>query len=254
MMRYFVLVFFCLITLDAGAQSSQQIEADLLRSFKKINAWGYDSKMDVQDSLWHAKKIVGEKLYNYAIKYPSTITYNFSRLKKEHVDINTSDDGLFRIYSWDTWTGGTMHWFENVFQYRVSNKTYAVLDTPRSEGDVRPSYNGLYTLKANGHVYYLALNTFIGSTIDVGGSIQVFDIENGKLNDSVRLIRTAAGLHSHLNFEFYLDKSKESLWPSITYDTQKQIISIPLIDANGAATTKHILYKFTGQYFERVKN
>lgn len=148
--------------------------------------------------------------------------------------------------------------FESVFQYQIGNNIYAVLDTPREEGDVRPWYNKLYTLKTAGNTYYLAVNTDIGSTKDLGGSIQIMDIENGKLNDSVKLIKTQSGLHSNLDFECDFSKTTWKLtpdtYPTIKYDTSTQTIYIPLILANGAATNKQIAYKFTGQYFERLKN
>lgn len=246
------------------AQTPQQIEADLLKSFKKIDYWDNKQRTDttgdtsISINLFKANDVLAKKLQSYAIHNPATITYPFTNLKKEHLDVSTSDDGLFRIYSWDTLTGGTMHFFENVFQYKVGNKTYAVLDTPNEEGDVRPWYTKLYTLRTNGHAYYLALNISIGSTIIYGGSIQVFDIENGRLNDSVKLIKTQSGLHSNLEFDCDLSKSAGKLtlqrYPSIEVDILKQTISIPLIAENGVATTKHITYKFTGQYFERVKN
>lgn len=228
-------------------QTPQQIESDLLKSFKKIAPANGDN--DVSNDLF------AKKLYNYASHNPATFSYPFASLKKEHLDINTSDDGLFRIYSWDTWGGGTMHLFENVFQYKTGSKTLAVLDTPRQEGDVRPNYNKLYTLKANGRAYYIAVYLTIGSTKDVGGGVQVFDIENGKLNDNVKLIKTGSGLHSVIDYNF--DFFSEVDWkvrPTPIFDDATKTLHIPLIAANGKMTHNYIIYKFTGEYFERVKN
>lgn len=245
-----VFLLFCFVSATLSAQTPQQIETDLLKSFKKIDPAFEDNT--------NANDLFAKKLYNYVANNPATIGYPFTALKRAHLDISTSDDSLFRIYSWDTWTGGTAHFFESIFQYKCGEKIYAVLDTPTEEGDIRPWYNKLYTLRTPGNTYYLALNTDIGSTKDLGGSFQVMDIENGKLNNSVKLIKTGSELHGNLSF--YCDFSKTAgtltpdTYPAITYDVSTRTISIPLILANGAATTKHITYKFTGQYFERVKN
>jgi hypothetical protein len=248
-LKYLITVFISSMAIPAFAQTPQQIEEDLVKAFKKIDP-AYEDNTNANDRF-------AKKLYNYTANDTITITYPFVALKRAHVDVNTSDDGLFRIYSWDTWTGGTAHSFESVFQYLDGNKTYAILDTPKEEGDVRPWYNKLYTLKTAANTYYLALNTSIGSTKDLGGSIQIFDIENGKLNDSVKLIKTKTGLHSNLGFYCDFSKSAGKLtpetYPSIKYDPATQTIYFPLILENGAATTKFILYRFTGQYFERVK-
>lgn len=243
-----VLLFSLLFTYGKiSAQTPRQIEADLLRSFKKVDPANEDN--------WAANDLFAKKLYNYAIHNPATINYPFALLKKEQLYINTSDDGLFRIYSWDTWTGGTTHFFESVFQYKDGPKTLAVLDTPRQEGDVRPNYNKLYTLKANGHDYYIAVYLTIGSTKDAGGGIQIFDTENGKLNDSVKLIKTNSGLHSAIDYSF--DFFSEVDWkvrPTSFFDKVSNTLHIPLIAANGKMTHNYIIYKFTGQYFERIKN
>lgn len=128
------------------AQSPQQIEVDLLKSFEKIDYWREkqnDTTIDIDvgiRSLLNANNTFAKKLKYYAENYPATIIYPFSSLKKDYLIISTSSDHLFRIYSWDTETGGTMHFFENVMQYKSANKMKTIIDTPRSEGDVRPGY------------------------------------------------------------------------------------------------------------------
>jgi hypothetical protein len=249
-LKYLFIAGALLLIAPVFAQTPQQIEADLLKSIKKIDPAFEDNT--------NANDLFAKKLYNYIANNPATLGYPFAALIRQHVDIHTSDDSLLRIYSWDTWTGGTAHFFESVFQYQDGGKIYAILDTPREEGDIRPWYNKLYTLKTAGNTYYLAVNTSIGSTKDMGGSIQIMDIENGKLNDSVKLIKTVSGLHSDLSFACDFSKTAGKLtpdtYPSIKYDAVTQTITIPLILANGAATNKQIAYKFNGQYFERVKN
>jgi hypothetical protein len=137
----------CFISATSFAQSPNAIEEDLLKSFKQITYWD-DHKHNNEkgdDSLDIANEAFAAKLKNYTAKYPITITEPFTSLKKERLDIFTSADGLFRIYSWDTWQGGTMHQFANVMQYKVGQKTRSVLLTSRETNNV-PYYSNLTPL------------------------------------------------------------------------------------------------------------
>lgn len=254
----FTLLLCCFIT-GVFAQTPQQIESDLLKSFKKIDYWNGkrgDTTLAAYDSLEKANDVFGKRLKRYCEKYPSTISNPFNSLVKEHMDITNSTDGQFRIYSWDTWTGGTMHLFENVMQYRSGQKTVAVLDTPKSGDDYVNNYRKMYTFKANNKSYYLTTYLIIGSTKDVAEGVHFFTIENGKLQDA-KLIKTHSGLHSDLsygyNFFSVVDIAYEKR-PTIRFDSAASTIYLPLVDGDQNVTNKFILYKFTGRYFERVKN
>ncbi|MEO6851177.1 MAG: hypothetical protein ABI166_11120 [Mucilaginibacter sp.] len=204
------------------------------------------------DSLEIANVQFAKKLKSYAEKYPTKITYPFSSLTKENLDISTSADGLFRIYSWDDQTGGTMRYFDNVFQYKSATDFKAIIDTPKSEGD----YQKIYTFKKNGKSYYLAVYLFVESSKYAGNGIHIFTIENGKLADA-KLIKTQSGLHDDLNYEYNfgsvvnIDFEKR---PNIRFDNSNNTIYLPLVSGKGNVTKRFIEYKFTGQYFERVKN
>ncbi|MGN6640287.1 MAG: hypothetical protein ACTHJ8_15365, partial [Mucilaginibacter sp.] len=183
------ILFLCLTSSNLSAQTPKQIEADLLKSFKRIGYWYLktndttDAALAANDSLENANDVFAKKLKHYTEKFPSTITYPFASLQKESLDISTSSDGLFRIYSWDTWTGGTMLAFENAFQYKSDNKVISIIDTAKHEDDYVYSYKKIYTLKVNNKSYYLV--TYIGaySNQAAGCGIKVFDIENWKLDN-----------------------------------------------------------------------
>lgn len=258
------LTIFCLfISSSLLAQSPQQVEADLVKSFKRIDFWfekTRDTSFDIvkaNDSLGKANDVFASKLKRYTDKFPSMITYPFTSLEKSGLDILTSSDGLFRIYAWDTWTGGTMHNFENVLQYRSGVKSVAIIDTAKKEDDYVYSYEDIYTFKAGDKTYYLATYLGVYSSKDSGRGIRVFAIEDGKLKDDVKLIKTSSGMHNHLyydyNFFSVVDIPYEKR-PTITFDKATNTISLPLVDGNHNVTKKFIRYKFTSQYFERVKN
>ena len=261
-MKTFILILTfcgCMASANVFAQTPKAIEADLLNAFKKINYWDEQkNSTGADDSLNKANEVFSKKLADYTVKYPFTINQPFNLLKKEHLDVCTSSDGLFRIYSWDTWLGGSMHIFENVFQYKVGNKTMSVFHPLKWGGEVVSYwFPKVYTLKAKDKTYYLGIYGGIFSTKDAGTGIQVFAIENGRLNEDVKLIKTSTGLHSKLYYDydfFSIVDIKFELRPTITFDAATQTIRLPLVDGKGKFTSKYITYKFTGQYFEKVKS
>jgi len=246
-LKTYLLICSCLFSVVAFAQTPKAIEADLLASFKKIH---YFRDKNDYEGVGKADDVFAKKLKYYTEKYPTTINQSFALLKNENLDISTSDDGLFRIYSWDTWSGGTMHFFESVFQYKLGPNTISILDTPKTEGDNRPNYIKLYTFKVNNKVYYLGVWIDIGSTLVGDNGIQVFAIENGELINDVKLIKTRSGLHSQLDYGYNNGWNESS---EIYFDKKTKTIRLPLISGSGRITHKFITYKFTGQYFEKVK-
>jgi len=240
-------------------QTPKSVEADLLTSFKKIDYWfekEQEAPIGASDSLNKANDVFGKKLKYYTSKYPFTLRQTYGPLKKEYLGVISSTDGLFRIYSWDRLSGGTMHFYENVIQYKFQSKTNSILnaDTSGGEGDYVYDYSNVYTLKVGDKTYYLAIYNGVFSTRVMDKGLQIFSIENGKLNNDTKLIKTTSGLHGRLYYEYDLGPIiDESIDDNVHYDPNLKTISIPVIDGD-KVTKGRIKYKFTGTYFERVKN
>jgi hypothetical protein len=258
-LKLFLLTICCLTSAEVWAQTSKTIEADLLKSFKKIAYWDQklnDPTGNSGDSLDNANRFFGERLKQTTERYPATIIQAFTALRKERLDIFTSSDGLFRIYSWDTGGGGTMREFESVMQYKAGDKTKSELFVSSQEIGV-PFYSNLYTFNTGGKTYYLGITGIIESSRYAGTGIKIFAIENGKLNTNVKLLKTGTGLKNEISYKYdfssiaYIPYGKR---PTITFDPASQTIHLPLVDAKGIVTKKFITYKFTGQYFEKVSN
>jgi len=252
-------LFLFLVSVNCCGQTPKSVEADLLKSFKKIDYWfekEQQAPMGAFDSLKKANDVFGKKLKYCTSKYPFTLHQTFGLLKKEYLGVLSSSDGLFRIYSWDRLTGGTMHFFENVIQYKFQSKTNSILnvDTSGGEGDYIYDYSNVYTLKVDDKTYYLAIYNGVFSTRVMEKGVQVFSIENGKLNNNAKLIKTTSGLHGRLSYEYDLGPIiDESIDDDVHYEPALKTISIPLIDGD-KVTKGRIKYKFTGKYFEKVKN
>ncbi len=248
----------CSISLKNFAQTPNAIEKDLLKSLRKVNYWAihkYDEKVEGEDSLASANNKLSKQLLYYTSKKSSTINQKFPLLKSSKLNIKTSSDGFLRIYSWDTETGGTMHFFDNVFQYKSANctKSFAVVDM-REEGDTGVSYDSVYTFKSSNKTYYLCVFMFIESTKYYGKGINVFSIENGKIR-SIKLFKTDSGLNDKLSLEYELSSIVNwKTMPKINFNRESKTINIPYVDSKGTLTHRYIHYKFTGKYFEKAKS
>ncbi|MBS1524026.1 MAG: hypothetical protein JST19_00165 [Bacteroidetes bacterium] len=258
-LNFYLFVFYCLTTLSVFAQAPRRIvEDDLAKSFKRIDYWDQRHNKDTSwsDSLQAANDVFGKKLQYYTNNYPETMSslYNLEALG---LKITESSDGLFRIYSWDEKGGGTMHEFENVMQYRDKDRTHSIWarDTDMGRLDKYiPFYTKIYTLKVKNKIYYLGIYAGIYCSACRGQGLQVFSIENGKLNDDVKIIKTHTGLHSQLYYEYNLyyalHKNARSL---LHFDASSKTIFVPVVEKE-KITNYYLLYRFNGQYFERVKN
>lgn len=258
--KYFVLYLLGFLASPTYSQGSKTPEANLLACFKKITYWseyqGEDAKINAADSLSNANRLFQKTLKEYTARYPQTIQQSFASLTKEGLYIATSQDGLFRIYSWDTQEGGTMHYFANVFQYQVGTKAQSVNLGDTASYDAGSWYSEIHTLTTGDKTYYLGVKNAIHSTKDCAQGVKVFAIENGTLNHQVKLIKTGSGIRNELNFEYdffsVVDRPERPV-KLITYNPQAKKISIPVVYEDGKVTNKQIVYQFTGQYFEKVK-
>lgn len=256
---YLLLPFLLATHLFAQSLSPRQIEYNLHTSYQQILHHRFDADSIAWDSLQIANNHFRTLFKDYTAHYPETLTYPFDSLRTDKIDVVTSKDNLFRIYSWDTWTGGSMHSFENIIQYKFNKQVYSKLihdTTTVSEGDYIPFYSQIFTLSTSNRTYYLAIANGIYSTKDASQSVRIFSVENGLINDTTKLIKTKTGLTNSINvpFDFFsvVDRPERPV-QLIRYNPSKKIISIPVVYENGFVTKRYIRYQFTGTYFERMK-
>jgi hypothetical protein len=258
-MKTYLCIFSLLCLVSAFGQKTTPTPHDLLDQFKRIHYWqDYDSQGELfkYDSLAEANEKFGHMLVKYTSSDPSSIRSTLRELQDEGLGIATSEDGLFRIYSWDTWEGGTMHYFKNVFQYKTAGKVFSILSDTDEEGDPGYWYSEIYSIKAGGLVNYLAVQHAKYSTQDAYEGVKVFSINKNRLNDSTRLIKTRSGLRNSLGFgyNFLLWATKEpDSERLLEYNSLQKRITIPVVLESGEVTSRRIVYQFTGRYFERRK-
>src|ERR1035437_1332044 len=253
-----------LFSILSFGQGLKLVNQKLTQAFGKINYWTFykvdNNKIDSYDSLEKANDTFEKLLLRYTSTNPQTLTSNFKNLVDSGLIVVTSEDNLFRIYTWDTQTGGTMHEFRNVYQYKNAGKVFSKVikskNTNEDGGDPGCSYYKLNDIISNNKKYYIAQSTFILSSGLFYQNLKIFSIDNFKLNDTAKLIKTKPGLKNELGYEVDLttaaNRDREVPDYSISYDKSKKIITIPLILEDGKVTEKKIMYKFNGQYFEKL--
>lgn len=262
-MKFQLLLIVSIVAVSSYAQDIKTCSRKLKETFEKIeyytnqrgkNEFAYDSISKSNEDF--------EKLLLYCTAtYPETIALDFQDLTKIGLKISTSKNGLFRIYSWDTETGGTMRSFRNIFQFKSNKKVFSqkLLSDVDESGESSYSYEILDQVTSKNKIFYIVKSILIGSSAVSSHKIKIFAIENVKLNENAKLIKTKTGIKNELSYDIDFSSSvnqqsdtvdREYAW--LKYDQKNKIIIIPLITNEGKLTKKKIRYQFKGDYFEKL--
>ena len=258
----FVFLISFIFALSAFGQSNAEIEKDLVTSIQEIQKYtNYGSNSD-DEKLSKANEVFGEKLLKYT-KNPATLKYKFTKLDKLMQNA-TSADGRFRIYSWDTEQGGTMHDYDRVYQYLgADGKVYSKIDEASEEdgGNMGSFVYDIFALDTTGGKVYIVCTTFIGSTNDHYQSANLYKIAGNNLDDQVKIIKTNSGLTNSLGFQYnffsVVDRAERPV-KLILFDQKTKTLKIPVVIEgkefpNGRVTDRFISYKFDGTNFVKVR-
>ncbi len=258
MIVYRFVFILLVLSVSISAQTPQKIEQELIKLYAKVNDnSGYKSDTD-SELLEKANNDFKAKVLEYA-KVASTLKYTFGELQKE-ITITTSEDGKFRAYSWDRLDGGTMHFFETVYQFVGKDGKVYSQAVETEEGNAGGFVQNIFNVETKLGNVYLVCSYAIGSTQDRYEGIGLFRIDGNKLNDKVKLFKTRSGLTNSIGFSYnffsVLDKKKNSD-DLIFYDKKTKVLKIPVVIEseeiqNGEVTDKFISYKFNGTYFVKV--
>jgi hypothetical protein len=256
----FAVLFLLVFTFSVFAQTPQVIEQTLVKNIKEVQKYSnYGSSYD-DEKLGKANEVFEKNLLKYT-KIASTLSYGFPVLNKFMMNA-TSEDGKFRIYSWDMETGGTMHDYARIYQFQgADGKVYSQGEANRDdEGGAGSFVYAIYTVDSKNGKIYIVCSNFIGSTNDHYQSADVFKIEGNALKDKVKLIKTSEGMTDTLNFEynfFSVVERKERPIKLILFDKKTNTLKIPVVVntkefPNGKVTNKFISYKFNGTNFVKI--
>ena len=255
----FALLIIVGLSVSAFGQTPEIIEKELIGLYGKINdnsAYSGDSDSDLLEK---ANEDFKRKILQHTKSAP-TLKYKFTELEKE-ISIVTSEDGRLRVYSWDRLDGGTMHFYETVYQYQGADGKVYSNSRNLEEGDSDSFVNDVFTVDSKSGKIYLVCTTSIGSTQDSFQNLRLFKVTGNALNDAVKLIKTNSGLTDSIGFGynfFSVVERPERPIKLFTFDKKTNTFKFPVVigDAkfpNGRVTGKFISYKFNGTNFVKVK-
>lgn len=236
------------------AQDIKSEEKSLLVKFQRIDYW---SSQGNPDSLQAANDAFSKSLADLASTNSISLSYDFPLLRKSNLFIATSSDKKFRIYSWDTWTGGSMHIFRDVWQWMGNLHVDAFGEGPDTSevSSSSPLCGSILTVLTPRDTFYIAVNTYINSTKDCYERLQGYAIHQQSLDDTAHIFKTHTGLKDGIGYEYdffsVVDRPERPIILA-KYDSLNKVLSIPVILKNGTVTDRWIRYSWIGKYFERV--
>lgn len=253
-------VFILTAAIVGTAQTPGAIERELLRHLADVGKYGNYSGSGDERKRDQANNAIERKLIRYG-KRPSFLRYTFPNLKGE-MYVATSKDGKFRTFSWDRQSGGTMHDFSTVFQFKgKSGRVYTWLPPEQAEGEFGGFYHQIFQTETPSGRIYLANSTFVASTSLASQQLGLFRIVGEKIDPNVRLIRTGSGLRNSVGFAYDFFSVVDRPDRPITlffFDETTKSFRFPIViedpeTPQGRVTNKFITYRFNGKYFVKVK-
>lgn len=244
----------------AAAQSTATVERELVSHIKAIGKFARENSPEASAKLDAENEALKAKLVKYG-RLASTLKYDFPELKK-YLSIATSKDRKFRIYSWDTETGGTMHFYENVFQYEgVGGKVFSKAAV-RADSDPGGFYHDIFQVTGKSGPIYIGRLTATLSTRDAYEEVSLFRISGAKLDDDLRLFKTKGGMQNRIGYEydfFSVIDRKERPIKLARFDERSNTVLIPVVivdpknDNKAKVTKRFIKYRFNGTSFVNVR-
>lgn len=257
-----ILTIILSVTIFGNSQSLESIEDELLRHVDKLEkASNYGGTSDY-DVLSKENRSLRTALLKYGNR-SDVLRYSFPRLD-EKIFITTSKDGNLRSYSWDRQTGGTMHDYHTVYQYRGnSGKVYSQgepYSDDVSDYGVGAFVHDIFQANTAPGPTYLIVTTFIGSTSLAGQTITAAKIDCEKLDRKFKVFRTTSAIRNSISFQydfFSVVDHPERPIKLFFFDGAKKSFRFPVIiedekTPQGRVTKKYITYKFTGKYFVKI--
>ncbi len=255
-MKKYILILFLISKINFYSQDFNNFEKEINYLLEKRDYWHESSSEKSFDSLQKYSLKMEKLILNCTSKNPKSLNHNFKNLSKS-IYIQTSDDGLFRIYSWNTLEGGTMQFYKNIFQYEIDDKVFSKINVIENY-DNGCNYFEINDVVVNQKHYYVTSSVAVGSSAVFYYKAKIFSIENGILNENAKLIKTKSGMRNSLGYEIDLSSSSNKNnddimdYIKLIYDKKNKTIIIPLIKENGFITKQKIKYKFNGKYFEKI--
>lgn len=250
----FILLSLSFLLLNKGFSQKNDLmsnEIQFIKLYSKLLSFPQENYDSVS---YYAEKFENE-FAGFIKNNPTTIDYSFKNIIDSNICwVKTSSDKNFRIYSWDSWTGGSMHIFKTIYQWKSNDKVF--FSFPHyAEGDPGSFCSKIFTVPINNRFFYLAITNGVFSNKDMMQQISTFNIKDNQLIDTAKIFKTKSKKLNNISVEFDFftvgDRPERPL-ELITYNEIENIVYIPVVNENGRVSKKNIIYKLKGGYFEFI--
>lgn len=216
-----------------------------------LKAWAEGNKADtdlVSDYIEYMQNLIKTR--------PDTMTYPFRILVGDGaLETATSSDNKLRFYSFNTEMGGSMQFYDTIYQTKDSGVVKVTEVAKEREGDNGYFVSDIYTFKAETQTYYVVIANRIASNRDLAQTAFAYIIKNGVL-EPVDLFKTAKRTYKDIavkyNFFSAIDTHDERPIRVIRYDYDNKQLLFALIDEAGNVTDRNLIYQWTGSEFKYI--
>lgn len=185
-------------------------------------------------------------------EHENSINYAFPKLVEAGMVIADSEDGKLRSYSWDDMRGGSMRYYNNLFQFMDQDKVVLKLESTEDDKVYYPIYEKIESFSVDQKVYYILFALNIFSNKLVNSSIEIYSLQQGALTPA-KMIETPEGMDYILGETYDFQSLNDSDSHLITFDKNQLQITFPVIDENEQVSKKVKHYKLVGQKFKLQK-
>ncbi|MBX9949980.1 MAG: hypothetical protein K2Y39_12500 [Candidatus Obscuribacterales bacterium] len=195
-----------------------------------------------------------QKLVKYlksVLSNPKLITASLPKAKEANLTKLASSDGNVCFYSWDSETGGSMHFFHDFVQWKTpQGARWLDLNPPgKGDGDLATGYfyHDLHSVVTkDGKTVYMPTYRAIYSHPIHKDGITAYTIEGNKLVETP-FFKTKTKLLKTIDVP-----ATEVEWNEnglIKFKEQNKTLLIPITVKEGGATGRFLTYRFDGKNF-----
>lgn len=197
------------------AQTMPEVEQQIKLYLDGISYWRFEyseedtsfgHKVKPEDSL----NTINEQLFNYikdvVVHVPGVLKHPPGLPENSDLEIVTSHDKKFSIYSWDTHNGGTWHFYNSIALFdagngRVVADTINYVDNNQQPPASGGAYQEVLTVSAKEKTYYLAICMKTFSNSDKAKEITAFETQPDRI-EMVGFFEKDGQINNSILFEY----------------------------------------------------
>ncbi|UUV21306.1 hypothetical protein [Paenimyroides aestuarii] len=179
----------------------------------------------------------------------NTLYYPFKKLQKENaLKMATSTDNNLKVYSWDNNLGGTMRFYNQIYQFSTNGTIIA--KEHLASNDPQAFFSKIYTVQnsAKEPIYLIISKSVLSSKYSVQ-HINAYKINSENLEPAaVFKTKTDTLEHIHVEFDFFsvVDRPER---PVELITLENNMLKIALVDEQQNVTNKNLIYEWNGDVF-----